>query len=461
MVRDPGRDGGPRGEPVQVNLLETIKILHEHLTRSLCDRVFKRTRKKERQRRWTLQALIRFWTAVMIRAPRSLTQVLEEVGRGGDKLFPMVEATPEAFFKRCKRLRWAFFAGVYRAFLQRVLPDAPTSFASPVAFLRERFSEVWAIDGSRLDAVAHRLKILRKIRAVVLPGCVIVLYDLFRGITREILFSGDAAKAEMKRAFEIVTVVPKGALLLGDRLYCGVTFFAHLTSRGIYGVFRRNKRLLIRKIKRLRKVRLKDGILEDILVEVGCGATMPKQTLRWIRLRRPGITRDLLTNVLDPKRLSAEEALSLYPWRWSIERLFFDLKEVLNLHRFYAGSPNAVAMQVFAAAIVHTAFRIAQARIAARHGLKPEEISPAKFFPRLATASIGLTDAQAYFEATREANPGVRLNEPTWEDQPFAWTSLTAIQVEPRRGKRRKQRFCASRKSWKSFAHIPGGRKLS
>jgi hypothetical protein len=73
------------------------------------------------------------------------------------------------------------------------------------------------------------------------------------------------------------------------------------------------------------------------------------------------------------------------------ERLFFDLKEVLNLHRFYTSSPNGVAMQVYAAALVHTALRVAQGHIAQASGIEPEEIAPAKFFPRLAAASIGLT----------------------------------------------------------------------
>ena len=35
-------------------------------------------------------------------------------------------------------------------------------------------------------------------------------------------------------------------------------------------------------------------------------------------------------DVLAPVRLSVEEALDLYPYRWSVERMFFDLKEVLN-----------------------------------------------------------------------------------------------------------------------------------
>ncbi len=461
MARRPRREKGPQTGEVRVDLLGTLKILQRHLTKSLCEKVFREVRLDERQRTWTLHALIRFWTGVMIRAPRSLTQVPEEITRGTDHLFPSIQATPEAFFERCKEFRWHFFAGVYRAFLKKVLGEALATFASPLVSVRERFSEVWVIDGSRLDAIAHRLKILRKVRAVVLPGCVIVLYDLFRGITREILFSADAAKAEMLRAFEIVSVVPKGSLLMGDRLYCSVKFFADLTARDLYGVFRRNKGLLIRKVKRLRKVHLRGGIPEDILVEVGCGVGTPRQTLRWIRLRLPGVTRDLLTNVLDPKRLSAEEALSLYPWRWSIERLFFDLKEVLNLHRFYAGNPNAVAMQVYAAAIVHTAFRIAQARVARDHGVAPEEISPAKFFPRLAGACIGLTIAESVVEELAARHPELRRVEHRWETHAFAWTFLHSILVEKRTGKRRKPRFCSARKSWKSFKHIPGGRKLT
>jgi hypothetical protein len=31
--------------------------------------------------------------------------------------------------------------------------------------------------------------------------------------------------------------------------------------------------------------------------------------------------------------VGAAEALALYPYRWRIERMYFDLKEVLNLNR--------------------------------------------------------------------------------------------------------------------------------
>ena len=63
------------------------------------------------------------------------------------------------------------------------------------------------------------------------------------------------------------------------------------------------------------------------------------------------------------------------------QRGFFDLKEVLNLHRFSTSSPHGVAMQVYAAALVHTAVRVAQGHLAHANGIEPEEIAPAKFFP--------------------------------------------------------------------------------
>lgn len=113
----------------------------------------------------------------------------------------------------------------------------------------------------------------------------------------------------------------------------------------------------------------------------------------------------MLTNVLTPPRLTAEEALDLSPYRWSIERMFFDLKEVLTLNRLYAANPNAVAMQVYAAAIVDNAFRVAQSDAAAHVGWEPEEISPAKLFPKIATASFLYLHEQEWERRWRRRHP--------------------------------------------------------
>src|SRR5262249_437506 len=97
---------------------------------------------------------------------------IEEAATGNGAGWPRVHATPEAFFERCQTLNWRFFAHLYEAFVAQVLPQAMPGYAAPLHTLREHFPEVWIVDGSRLDAVAHRLKLLREVRARVLPGCV-------------------------------------------------------------------------------------------------------------------------------------------------------------------------------------------------------------------------------------------------------------------------------------------------
>jgi hypothetical protein len=445
----------------RIELLGTVQLLHDHLTTSLCQTVFQQTRTTERERQWSLEALASFWTEVILRAPQSLTQALQEAAVGNGAGWPHVEASPEAFFQRCQTLNWRFFANLHAAFLTHVLPQAQPVYAWPVHAVREHFQEVWLVDGSRLDAVAKRLKLLWDVRARVLPGSLTAFYDLYRGIIRHLAFNADAAAAELPRAVAALDQVPKGTLLLGDRLYGVGVFFSALSERGLFGLCRRNGRQSWRWLRDLSKTYIAGGIAWDTVMEIKGTKDSPTQTLRWLRWRKGRESLEVLTNVLEPEQVSIRDALRLYPWRWKVARVFFDLKEVLNLHRFYPSSPNGVAMQVYAAALVHTAVRVAQGHIAQAIGTEPEEISPAKFFPRLAAASIGLTWSELALLEIRKANPGIALKKPDWHHCDFAWTTFERIRVETRNERRRKRRFCQSRKQWKSFTHIPGGKKLT
>jgi hypothetical protein len=119
-----------------------------------------------------------------------------------------------------------------------------------------------------------------------------------------------------------------------------------LRERGLFGLCRRNGHQSWRWLRELSKTSIASGTAWDTLIEIKGNKDIPTQTLRWLRWRKGRERWEMLTNVVEPKRLSIRDALSLYPWRWKVERLFFDLKEVLNLHRFSTSSPNGVAMQV-------------------------------------------------------------------------------------------------------------------
>ena len=78
-----------------IDLLRVVALLQEHITPALCRTVFGAVRTTERQRVWTLEALIRFWTAVVLRAPKALTQALVDSLEGRDPTYPRIEASPE------------------------------------------------------------------------------------------------------------------------------------------------------------------------------------------------------------------------------------------------------------------------------------------------------------------------------------------------------------------------------
>ena len=452
--------GSSRSAPVSVDLVRVLELLRTHITAALCQTIFATVRVTERQRRWTLQTLVEFWLAVILRAPRALTQALYETLEGSEPLFPFVAATPEAFFQRCQHLRPAFFAEVFAQFTARLLPATPARYAEKLAELQARFAAMVVVDGSHLAAIAHRLKLLWPERAVVLPGCLLAVYDVGRGLCRTLAFCADAAAGELARAQRALGTLPRDTLVLADRLYGNAVWFAALGAQGCWGLVRRNRRLGLRQRQRLSRRQVQGGRLTDWLVEAGGSRSTLPQRLRYIRWQRGATVRAVLTNVLDPTRLSAAEALALYPRRWTIERLFFDLKEVLNLNRVYAGNPNAVAMQVYAAGCVYNALRVAQAEVAAAAGLAPEAISPAKFFPKMAAACHCAALFELWFRDTQAANRGRRLRPPPVQQRRFARLPLDAILVEPRTLPRRKRRFCKARRKWKSLTRVRGGRTL-
>jgi len=342
----------------------------------------------------------------------------------------------------------------------RVVTAVPPRYAAEIAPVRERFAALVILDGSRLAAIAHRLKLLWNERAVVLPGCLLGVYDVGRGLCRHLHFSADAAASEMTRAKAAVADLVRDTLVLGDRLYGTADFFAALGRHHCWGVVRRNRQLSLHKLQRLRKRRIHGGLLEDWLVRAGTGASAPTQLLRHIRWRRGGTRYELLTNVLAPRRLSAEEALDLYPHRWGVERMFFDLKDVLNLNRLYAANPNAVAMQVYAAAIVYNALRVAQSDGAAQVGLAPEALSPAKFYPKVVTATFLYLHRQQWEREIRLRHRRLHLCLVGGRQR---WVRATPepVQVEHRADHRRARRFCPARRHWKSFAHVRGGRRFT
>jgi hypothetical protein len=86
----------------------------QYLTPEVCDEVFELTRDRERQRKWGLHALLKTWIGILQCDLGSQTEAVEEYCGKAHPLFPLVEASPESFFKRIQSLRPAFFRNIFR-----------------------------------------------------------------------------------------------------------------------------------------------------------------------------------------------------------------------------------------------------------------------------------------------------------------------------------------------------------
>ena len=106
--------GTPQERQIDIHLAPTVELIHKHLTEALCNEVFRDVRTTERQRKWSLFGLGRFWLDVVLEPPPSLSQVLERTRRGDPRgLLPEVAASPEAFFEKCKGFSSAFFTSSF------------------------------------------------------------------------------------------------------------------------------------------------------------------------------------------------------------------------------------------------------------------------------------------------------------------------------------------------------------
>jgi hypothetical protein len=185
----------------------------------------------------------------------------------------------------------------------------------------------------------------------------------------------------------------------------------------------------------MRRRRIHGGRLEDCT-----GVSAPRQLLRYVRWRRGRTRYELLTNALAPARLSAEEALDLYPTAGASSGCS-SISRKCSISTACM-PPSPMRSQIYAAAIVYNALRVAQSDGAAQVGWAPERLSPAKFFPKVAPATY-LSICIGNSGNVRSArDTGVCISGSSADRRCWVRTTLAALEVEHRDDHRRTRRFC-------------------
>jgi hypothetical protein len=275
---------------------------------------------------------------------------------------------------RRARLPWDIFADL----MQRVLRPQATR-RQPDAFWRGW--RVVALDGTQFS-LTNTPQILatlteartRRGRAAFakITTCVLLEVGLHNPLAAAV---GRRGQSEWELARSLLARLPKGALLLADRLYGCAAFATHahaVCARiGSHFVLRARMR-----VKPQMKKRLPDGtrVIRVAVREHGPGGRIRHWLeVREIRVRvgRPGYRAHelrLWTSLMDPRTAPALELAQLYARRWEHELYFRELKRQLRKTAvLQSHTVDTAAQEIAALVLVSALIATERARAAPDH----------------------------------------------------------------------------------------------
>jgi hypothetical protein len=288
-----------------------------------------------------------------------VTILWRQLGSGGSEVarllrsegmiwVPVLVVSQQAISQRLRVFPPELFLNI----LFHILPTVQASWAArrrplpPVlAWAKERYTEVLAVDGSTLDALLRKVGLLRGRERHPLAGKMMMLLNVCSWLPFTIWFREDSQVHDQQFWPQILKAVPKGALLLFD---LGFTNFEAFAQAKDFTFVTRLKCKVSFRIKRLHQYSSK---VRDMVGWIGSGRK--RQQVRVVKVLYQGEWFAFLTNALNPQVLPAHYIIALYFQRWRIEDAFNIAKRLLGLAYFWTGSQRGVQLQVWATWILY------------------------------------------------------------------------------------------------------------
>jgi hypothetical protein len=211
-----------------------------------------------------------------------------------------------------------------------------------LAWARDRYPHVLAVDGSTLDVLLRKVGLLRNRPDHPLAGRMAALLDLCSRLPRHLWYEADPQAHDQRWWPQLLAALPAGALLVVDLGWTNFGRFAELTRTQVTFITRAKSNLAYT----VERVLQRTATGHEALVWIGTGAD--RQMVRLIEVLYRGTWYRYLTNELASERLPAHYAVALYWQRWPIEDAYALVKRLLGLAYFWGGSENGVQLQLWA-----------------------------------------------------------------------------------------------------------------
>ena len=302
-----------------------------------------------RARLLSLPVMVALVVALIWRQVPSVSELLRVLAREGVLGIPAQTVSQQALSLRLRCLPASLFAQVLTT-LRPTLQARATARTRPRPAVLDRvlavYAQVWAVDGTTLEAVFRKVGLLRDQPATVHGGKLGAVLDVTTKLPVELWLEDRATTNDQVFRPRVQALLPPRTLLLFDRGFHDYPFFDWLTSEGHGFVTRARSTMAIAQVT---TVLVATPQVRDRVIQLGKYRSDPAvHPIRLVEVLVHGTWRRYLTNILDPDVLNAAEVVDLYGRRWRIEDAFLTTKRLLGLSYLWSGAFNAIALQVWA-----------------------------------------------------------------------------------------------------------------
>ncbi len=241
-----------------------------------------------------------------------------------------------------------------------------------ISYARSHFEQIWAADGSTLEALFRKLKVLEDVPVGQLAGKIGTVVDLLTRLPVDVWFREQSSAHDTTFMPDLLLLATSKTLLILDRGFYDFDFFALLLKQGTAFLTRPKKNAFFIVSKTLTNT----NRVKDYVIFLGTGQNnSPVLELRLIEVRFGKVWYRYLTSGLDPTVLPPFVVADLYRRRWRIEDAFHTVKRLLNLSYLWTGSVNGLQLQIWATWLFYAILVDLGDAVADRLGLPFDRIS--------------------------------------------------------------------------------------
>jgi hypothetical protein len=229
----------------------------------------------------------------------------------------------------------------------------------------------FALDGNHLCKTEKRLKETRGLCAAPLPGTVVARFDLQTGLFDQAYLLEDGHAQESSVLDRAIEDLAEKDLILADRHFCIVSFFANVAQRSGFFLIRQHGRLKGELLGKRRKIgKIDSGVVYEQAIRVGEGEETLVLRRVTVELHEPTRDGDFQLHVLSNVPAADADACQLakiYRQRWEIENAFYLLTTTLVCEMKSGCYPRAALLLFCTAILAYNCRQVLLASLYAEH----------------------------------------------------------------------------------------------